>query len=86
MSESMGKDKQKMTRPRLSSEVRLYHLVPIQHRLDVDRREQKGLGHLDSIAASLFENNWLSRQIVIVSDDKIQKSLFLTDTEARCLV
>ena len=66
--------------------MRLYHLVPIEHRLDVDRREQKGLGHLDSIAASLFENNWLSRQIVIVSDVKIEKSLFLTDTGVRCFV
>ena len=32
---------------------------------------------IDSIAASLFENNWLSSQIVSVSDDKIQITLLI---------
>ena len=32
---------------------------------------------VDSIAASLFENNWLSWQIVAVADNKIQITLLI---------
>ena len=36
-----------------------------------------GIARLDSITTSLFENNWLSWQIVSVSDDKTQITLLI---------
>ena len=46
------------------------------------RKNCESCPSLDSIAASLFVWNWLSWQIVSVSDNKIQ----ISDTETRCLV